>query len=43
MLKARTDDWDDAFVFFKHEEAGKGPAFAREFREILVRVGLTVA
>jgi uncharacterized protein YecE (DUF72 family) len=27
--------WKDAFVFFKHEESGKGPALAREFREII--------
>ncbi len=23
--------WSDAYVFFKHEEAGKGPAFAKQF------------
>jgi uncharacterized protein YecE (DUF72 family) len=23
--------WDEAFVFFKHEDEGKGPKFAREF------------
>ncbi|HEY6138251.1 MAG TPA: DUF72 domain-containing protein [Thermoanaerobaculia bacterium] len=23
--------WDEAFVFFKHEEEGRGPRFAREF------------
>jgi uncharacterized protein YecE (DUF72 family) len=23
--------WNDAFLFFKHEEAGQGPAFAKEF------------
>ncbi len=23
--------WSDAYVFFKHEDEGKGPAFAREF------------
>ena len=23
--------WDDAYVFFKHEEEGKGPAFAKRF------------
>ena len=31
----RSDRWKDAFVFFKHEEEGKGPEFAREFLEIL--------
>jgi uncharacterized protein YecE (DUF72 family) len=42
VVTSRADDWDDAFVFFKHEEAGKGPAFAREFREILGRAGVSV-
>jgi uncharacterized protein YecE (DUF72 family) len=27
--------WDDVFVYFKHEEEGKGPEFARAFIEIL--------
>ncbi|MGH7699488.1 MAG: DUF72 domain-containing protein [Gemmatimonadales bacterium] len=27
--------WKDAFVFFKHEESGKGPALAREFKALL--------
>jgi uncharacterized protein YecE (DUF72 family) len=26
--------WDDAYVFFKHEEAGTGPRFAARFREL---------
>lgn len=26
------DRWSDAFVYFKHEDEGKGPAFAQEFR-----------
>ena len=29
--------WRDAFVYFKHEEAGTGPALARRLREILER------
>jgi uncharacterized protein YecE (DUF72 family) len=37
------DRWDDAFVFFKHEEEGKGPAFAREFVDRLRARGVTVA
>jgi uncharacterized protein YecE (DUF72 family) len=28
-------DWRDAFVYFKHEEAGTGPAFARQLQAIL--------
>jgi uncharacterized protein YecE (DUF72 family) len=27
--------WTDAFIFFKHEESGIGPALARRFRELL--------
>jgi uncharacterized protein YecE (DUF72 family) len=26
--------WKDAFIFFKHEEAGKGPAMAKRFLEL---------
>jgi uncharacterized protein YecE (DUF72 family) len=27
--------WQDAFVYFKHEESGIGPAFAQQFRTFL--------
>jgi uncharacterized protein YecE (DUF72 family) len=27
--------WGEAYVFFKHEDEGKGPAFAAEFRTLL--------
>jgi uncharacterized protein YecE (DUF72 family) len=27
-------EWEEAFVFFKHEEAGAGPRFAARFREL---------
>jgi len=27
--------WKDAFVFFKHEDSGKGPEFAQRFRALL--------
>ena len=30
-------DWDDVFVYFKHEDEGKGPEFARAFLEILAQ------
>jgi uncharacterized protein YecE (DUF72 family) len=30
-----TDRWRDAFVYFKHEESGTGPAFARRLTELL--------
>jgi uncharacterized protein YecE (DUF72 family) len=31
----RAQPWDEAFVFFKHEDEGKGPAFAEAFRATL--------
>ncbi len=27
-------DWEDSYVFFKHEDAGAGPALAKAFREL---------
>jgi uncharacterized protein YecE (DUF72 family) len=38
-LKARVDkirqqDWKDAFVFFKHEDEGKGPLMGKRFLEL---------
>jgi len=39
----RADRWDDVFVYFKHEEEGKGPEFARAFVEILTARGIQVA
>jgi uncharacterized protein YecE (DUF72 family) len=32
--RVREQRWTDAFVFFKHEEAGKGPKLARRFLEL---------
>lgn len=34
-VRALGKDWTDAYVFFKHEEAGKGPAFAAQFVDLL--------
>jgi uncharacterized protein YecE (DUF72 family) len=34
--------WQDVFVYFKHEDAGKGPEFAREFVAILTKRGVSV-
>jgi uncharacterized protein YecE (DUF72 family) len=34
VKRVRDQDWRDAFVFFKHEDAGKGPAFAKRFLEL---------
>jgi uncharacterized protein YecE (DUF72 family) len=39
----RAADWDDVFVFFKHEDEGKGPEFAARFVDLLRERGLTVA
>jgi len=33
--------WEDVFVYFKHEEEGKGPEFARAFVDRLAPRGLT--
>ncbi len=35
VILARRADWDDVFVYFKHEEEGKGPEFARTFLTLL--------
>ena len=32
--RVRQQKWADAFVFFKHEEEGKGPAMAKRFLEL---------
>jgi uncharacterized protein YecE (DUF72 family) len=29
--RVTAQSWDDAYVFFKHEDEGKGPQFARRF------------
>jgi len=42
-LAGQAAAWADAFVYFKHEEEGKGPAFAAAFVERLRAAGLTVA
>ena len=38
-----TDRWDDVSVFFKHEEEGKGPEFAKAFVDCARARGLSVA
>jgi uncharacterized protein YecE (DUF72 family) len=40
-VAAQAGVWDDAFVYFKHEEEGKGPEFARAFVDRLGPRGLT--
>jgi len=42
-IAERSADWDDVFVYFKHEEQGKGPEFARLFIDQLQARQLTVA
>lgn len=32
--RVQQQDWQDAFVFFKHEEAGRGPGLAKRFLEL---------
>jgi uncharacterized protein YecE (DUF72 family) len=36
---ARRAEWRDAFVYFKHEEAGTGPVLARELLDTLAGAG----
>jgi uncharacterized protein YecE (DUF72 family) len=43
MIAQSHADWEDVFVYFKHEEEGKGPEFARVFSDILIRRGLVTA
>src|SRR5438874_523075 len=35
FVSEQREHWSDAFVYFKHEEAGIGPKLAREMMEIL--------
>src|SRR5436190_13814749 len=34
--RVQQQDWKDAFIFFKHEDEGKGPQMARRFLELAV-------
>jgi uncharacterized protein YecE (DUF72 family) len=34
VARLRQQGWQDAFVFFKHEEAGRGPQLAQRFLEL---------
>jgi uncharacterized protein YecE (DUF72 family) len=34
--RLRAQSWETAYVFFKHEDEGKGPKLAARFRELLV-------
>ncbi|MEP6603769.1 MAG: DUF72 domain-containing protein [Spartobacteria bacterium] len=37
FVREQTPPWQDAFIYFKHEEAGVGPKFAKEMMEELSR------
>jgi hypothetical protein len=39
----RSNDWDEVFVYFKHEDEGKGPEFAAAFEGYAKARGLTTA
>jgi uncharacterized protein YecE (DUF72 family) len=34
VKRVRKQNWKDAFVFFKHEDEGKGPQMAKRFQEL---------
>jgi uncharacterized protein YecE (DUF72 family) len=40
--RVEAQPWSEAFVFFKHEDEGKGPAFAKRFLSALTLTGGTV-
>ncbi len=33
--KAKSQNWDEAFVFFKHEDSGTAPKFATQFLDLI--------
>jgi len=35
--RVQKQDWQDAFVFFRHEDEAKGPKFAKKFLELAVQ------
>jgi uncharacterized protein YecE (DUF72 family) len=39
VIRAHAGRWRETFVYFKHEEAGTGPAFARRLGELLASAG----
>jgi len=36
VKQTQNQDWQDVFVFFKHEDEGKGPRFAKRFLNLVV-------
>jgi uncharacterized protein YecE (DUF72 family) len=41
--RMREQEWNDVFVFFKHEDAGTGPRFATRLLELLTEEKGTAA
>ena len=37
MKQVRKQDWQDVFVYFKHEDEAKGPHFAKRFLKLAGR------
>ena len=37
MKRVKAQEWEDAFVFFKHEDEGTGPKWAAQFLEVATR------
>jgi len=37
LARARAHGWDEAYVFFKHEDQARGPRFAQRFIELTAR------
>jgi len=35
LERVRAQNWDTAYVFFKHEDEGTGPKLAKRFEEIV--------
>lgn len=35
VIRGQREAWDEVFVYFKHEDKGKGPEFARAFIDLL--------
>ena len=34
IARSESQSWDEAYVFFKHEDTGTGPKFAARFLEL---------
>jgi uncharacterized protein YecE (DUF72 family) len=39
VARVRAQGWDEAYVFFKHEDEGAGPRLAARFRELFLAAG----